>query len=123
MQDHSKDELSRALQVVISTINNCENIMPKFAEGTSQHTLLKNRIKAMYISKALIANEDEIGKFTQDDFIEALNPVKSIISKCEKAQIKFDSGTPQHTRFKTLIDAMYISKQLITDHITENEIN
>lgn len=121
MKDQSKDELSRALQIVISTINNCENMMPKFVEGTSQHTLLKNRIKAMYISKALIDNEDEICKFTQNDFIEALHPVKSIIGKCEKAQVKFDSGTPQYNRLKSLIDAMYISKQLITDHISKNK--
>jgi len=36
---------------------NCEKIQPKFHEGTSQHTLLKNRIKALYISKALITDE------------------------------------------------------------------
>ena len=29
----------------------------KFADGVPQHTLLKNRIKAMYISKSLITDE------------------------------------------------------------------
>lgn len=57
MDKYTKEELLKALQVVSSAINNCEKIHPKFAEGTSHHTLLKNGIKAMYISKSLITNE------------------------------------------------------------------
>ena len=60
MQEYTREELREALQVVTSTISNCEKIQPKFHEGTSQHTLLKNRIKALYISKSLIT--DEISK-------------------------------------------------------------
>jgi len=44
-------------RVVSSTISKCEKFQPKFAVGTSQHTLLKNRIKALYISKSLITGE------------------------------------------------------------------
>ncbi|SPF57023.1 conserved hypothetical protein [Candidatus Desulfosporosinus infrequens] len=51
--------------------------------------------------------------------IEALRPVSSIISKCEKAQLKFAEGTSHHTRFKNMIKAMYISKLLITDEISK----
>ncbi|MHC1748205.1 MAG: hypothetical protein AB9856_07435 [Cellulosilyticaceae bacterium] len=57
MDDYTKEELVAALRVVSSTIKNCEKIQPKFSEDTSQHTLLKNRIKAMYISKVLIIAE------------------------------------------------------------------
>lgn len=60
MDKYTKEELIEALQMVWSTIGKCEKIQPKFEKGTSQHTLLKNRIKAMYISKALIT--DEISK-------------------------------------------------------------
>lgn len=60
MEKYTREELGEALRVVSSTISKCEKIQPKFAEGTSQHTLLKNIIKAMYISKVLIA--DEISK-------------------------------------------------------------
>jgi hypothetical protein len=90
----------------------------KFAEGTSQHTLLKNRIKAMYISKSLITDDNAMDKYTKEELIEALRPVSSIISKCEKAQLKFAKGTSHHTRFKNIIQAMYISKSLITDEIS-----
>ena len=120
MNDYTKEELEEALRVVSSSISNCEKIQPKFAEGTSQHTLLKNRIKALYISKSLITNEDITNKYTKEELIEALRPVSSIISKCEKAQLKFAEGT-HHTRFKNMIKAAYISKALITDEINKRD--
>jgi flagellar hook-basal body complex protein FliE len=118
MDQYTREELEEALQVVSSTISKCEKMQLKFAEGTSQHTLLKNRLKAMYISKSLIADENVIDKYTKEELIEALRPVSSIISKCEKAQLKFAEGTSHHTRFKNMINAMYISKSLITDEIS-----
>lgn len=112
------EELEKALQVVSSTIDKCEKIHPKFAEGTSQYTLLKNRIKALYISKALI-EDGNIGKYKKEELLEALSPVSSIINKCEKGQKKFIQGTSHYNRFENIIKAMYISKSLITDEISK----
>ena len=119
MKKYTTEELSEALQVISSTISNCEKMQPKFAEGTSQHTLLKNRIKALYLSKSLIIDEDVMSKYTVEDLIEALPPVSSIISKCEKAQLKFTEGTAHYTRLEKLIKAMYLSKTLITNEISK----
>lgn len=63
MEKYTSEDLAGALKVVDSTISNCEKIQPKFSEGTSQHTLLKNRIKALYISKALIIREQNIEQY------------------------------------------------------------
>ncbi|AFM42399.1 hypothetical protein Desaci_3514 [Desulfosporosinus acidiphilus SJ4] len=117
--EYSREELAEASRVVSSTISQCEKIQPKFAEGTSQHGLLKNRIKAMYISKSLIADESSMNKYSKEELIEAVRPVSSIISKCEKAQLKFAEGTSHHTRFRNILKAMYISKSLITDEINK----
>jgi len=117
MNEYTIEELGEALQVVASTISNCEKMQLKFAEGTSQHTLLKNRIKALYISKALITDEGITSKYTKEELTEALPSVSSIISKSEKAQLKFAEGTSHHTRLKKIIKAMYISKALIEDEI------
>jgi len=57
MDKYTKEELINALKPIISIISKCEKAQLKFTEGTSQHTLLKNRIKAMYVSKALIEDE------------------------------------------------------------------
>ncbi len=53
-------ELIEVLQVISSSISNCEKIQPKFAEDASHHTRFNNLIKAMYISKSLIT--DKISK-------------------------------------------------------------
>ncbi|ERI91909.1 hypothetical protein HMPREF1982_02952 [Clostridiales bacterium oral taxon 876 str. F0540] len=121
MEKYTIEELSEALQLVSSTISNCEKMQPKFDEGTSQHTLLKNRIKALYISKSLITDEGDVVKYTKQELIGALPPVSSIIHKCEKAQLKFTYGTAQYTRLGKIIKAMYISKALITDEINKRD--
>lgn len=119
MEKYTIEELDKVLQVISSTISNCEKMQPKFAEGTSQHTLLKNRIKALYISKALVSNEDIMDKYTKEELIDSLKPVASVISKCEKGQAKFEEGTSHYTRFNKIINAMYISKELITEEINK----
>lgn len=119
MEKYTREELQEALRVVSSTISNCEKMQPKFEEGTSQHTLLKNRIQALYISKALITEEDVTDTYTDEELKEAIAPVSSIIRKCEKAQLKFAEETSHHTRLKGIIKEMYISKSLIIDEISK----
>jgi DNA-binding XRE family transcriptional regulator len=121
MEKYTREELAKALEVVISTISNCERMQPKFAVGTSQHTLLKNRIKALYISKLLITNHGVMDKYTKEELIEALPPVSSIISKCEKAQEKFAKDTTHFNRLENIIKTMYLSKKLITDEISKRD--
>lgn len=118
MEAYTREELAEALKAICSTITNCEKMQPKFAEGTAQYSLLKNRIMAMYISSSLVTGEDITDKYTKEQLLEALPPVVSIIHKCEKAQLKFEEGTGHHTRLKKIIKAMHISKALI-----EAEIN
>lgn len=121
MEKYTREEIKESLRVVSSTISNCEKMQPKFAEGTSQHTLLKNRIKSLYISKSLITDENVTNIYTKEELKEAIAPVSSIISKCEKAQLKFEEGTSHHTRLKNIIKAMYISKSLITYEISKRD--
>lgn len=121
MGTFSKEELADALRVVSSSISRCEKMQPKFAEGTSQCSLLKNRIKALYISKALITDDDSITAYTREDLAESLPPVSSIISKTEKAQSKYEKGTAPYKRFEPIIKAMHISKSLIEDNLRQRE--
>lgn len=113
MDHFSQEELADALREVSSSISRCEKMQPKFAEGTSQYSLLKNRIRALYISKALITGDDIIKSYTREDLAKALPPVSSIISKTEKAQSKYEEGTTPYKRFQPIIKAMRIAKSLI----------
>lgn len=126
MNKYTNEELTAALREVSSTIRKCEKMQGKFEEGTSQCSLLRNRIKAMVISKLLIESElsqkeqmtDSLRQYTKEELTEALRPVVSVISKCEKAQVKFDQGTSHHRRLENLIKAMDTSKGLIEDQLT-----
>ncbi|TYC84478.1 hypothetical protein FXB42_11970 [Acetobacterium wieringae] len=126
MDNYTDEELSEALREVSKTISNCEKMQKKFAEGTAQYSLLRNRIKAMVISKLLIESElsqknqmtEELGQVTKEELIEALRPVVSVISKCQKAQEKFAEGNAHYRRLENLIKAMKISKALIENRFT-----
>lgn len=54
---YTPEELTEALRAVNSMIHKCEKALEKFPEGNSHHTLLQGRLKAMYISKALITDK------------------------------------------------------------------
>jgi len=64
METYKPEELTESLRAINSIIHKCEKAQEKFPEGNSQHTLLRNRLKAMYISKALIT--EVLSKMEQD---------------------------------------------------------
>ncbi len=55
----TKEDLEEALRAIESTISKCEKVQPKLKQGTSQHTLLIRRIKALQIASSLIKRELE----------------------------------------------------------------
>lgn len=57
MLEYTKEELNEALRAINSIISKCEKAQEKFPNGNNHHTLLKNRLKAMYISKELIEDQ------------------------------------------------------------------
>lgn len=57
MDTFTQKELEEALRAIDSTIKKCEKVQPKLKQGTSQHTLLMRRIKALRIASELITRE------------------------------------------------------------------
>lgn len=51
MENYTKDELVEALRAIESTVRKCEKVLPKLQQGSSQHTLLVRRIKALMIAQ------------------------------------------------------------------------
>lgn len=131
MNHASQAELDSSLQLIVSTINRCEKMQNKFTEGMSQHTLLKNRIKALKISVILIEDklveDKKTGKhsfapYTEADLRKALPPITSIIHKTERAQSKYDRENPHFKKYLPLLRSMYIAKELIEKEVIEKEI-
>lgn len=123
MDDFTKEDMEEALQAIASMISKTEKSIVKFAQGTSQHTLQKNRLKALNIASSLISKElaksDARDCYTQEDLKKALAPITSLISKSEKAQKKLAQGTWQHTMLSHHLKALYIASPLLTKALSE----
>lgn len=116
-----KRELIATLDVIDSTIQGCVKVMPKFTSGSSQHTLLTNRIKALKISQQLLTDKETASDFTKEELQAAQAPIHSLIHKSEKAMSKFKPGHPAYTRLNKLIQAMTLSDLAIEDAL-QNQI-
>ena len=57
----TRDDLQEALGAFASMVSKSEKAQAKFSPGTSQHTLQRNRLKALHIAEALIKGELDKG--------------------------------------------------------------
>lgn len=100
-----------ALAIVVSAIARCRKMQPKFADGTSQASLLRNRIRALEIAESLLRGED--GGYSPEELQKALPPIASIHSKMSHARIKYDKDSTQYRRFTPTIEAMELCRKLV----------
>lgn len=80
-----------------------EKFLPKFADGTSQHSLLRNRIWALQTARELISGE---GKPDREELEFALPRIESIIRKTIKARDKYEPGSRNYRRFDPTVRVM-----------------
>lgn len=124
MDNFTKKDMEEALRAIASMTERSEKAQEKFAQGTSQHTLQKNRIQALYIASSLIKKElaehDAMDKYTKEDLEKALAPIASLISKSEKAQKKLAQGTWQHTMLRDNLKALYMASPLLTKAVSSD---
>ena len=120
--EFTTQQLEAAHKEIISIIRKCEKMEGKFAEGTSQHTLLKNRLFAMQVAKQLLektllsSEMDDKGRtYSYQELASAKEPVCSIIRKCSKAQSKYIKETANYRCYEPMIEAMQIAEQLIEE--------
>ena len=105
-------EQEQARKLVTSVIRRCERMVPRFAPGVSQHTLLKNRIQALRIGAALLDGGD-VSPYSDGALSAALEPLRSIVRKCETARSKYEPGSGQYGRYGGTVRAMELCQVLI----------
>lgn len=54
MDYYTKEDLEKALAPIASLISKSEKALEKLAQGTWQHTMLTNNLKALYIASPLL---------------------------------------------------------------------
>ena len=80
-----------------------EKFLLKFPEGTSQYSLLKNRIRALQTARELISGE---GIPSREELEFALPRIESMIHKMSKARDKYEPGSRNYKRFDPTVQAM-----------------
>lgn len=120
MLGFAQSQRQDALAVVDSSIRRCQQVQPKFAPGSSQHSLLRNRLRALSAAKALLLGETPEG-YTEADLKAALPPLASIRRKCSKAQEKHPPGSPFFTRFERTIRAMEVAEALVKEELERRQ--
>lgn len=106
-----EESIQKSLKIVNSAIQNCEKIQPKFPEGTSQCSLLRNRINALKIARSLLLGEGR--EYSPEALKQALPPILSIHSKTSNARKKYEPGSTQYRRFTPTIEAMEVCRALL----------
>lgn len=124
MENFTLEEYNYSKIEIEKIIRKCEGILPKFKIGTSQHSLLVNRINALSVCKDLIDKKFTINQiltqdYTVEEIKQSLAPIESIIHKCNKAQSKYEVGTLQYNRYIKMIQSMNICKSLIENELSK----
>lgn len=123
MNDFPEKDMEEALRSISSMIDRTEKAKEKFMQGTSQHTLQKNRLKALNIASLLISKKltgsSAVEYHTEEDLENALAPIISLISKSEKARAKLLQSTWQHTMLSNNLNALHIALPLLTEALSE----
>lgn len=117
MNGVTESEAKAALEAIASMMDRTRRAETKFAQGTSQHTLQRNRLQALHIAAALLEKSLGTGAavdvYAQEDLQKALAPITSLISKSEKAQAKLTQGTWQHRMLDNNLKALRLALPLL----------
>ncbi|MDE5977590.1 MAG: hypothetical protein K2G70_03880 [Turicibacter sp.] len=72
MDSYQQKDIEKALEVIDSIILRCEKAQLKFKAGTSHFSLLKNRIKALKVSKCLLEKDNDVDLYSRTELDESL---------------------------------------------------
>lgn len=111
----------QTIQFLADLIRRCEKMQPKFAEGTAQHTLLQNRIKALQIAQAVLRQDGSAARFPAAELEKALPPLLSIRHKSAKAQSKYGPETAQYRRYLPLLQAMQAAETALQRELSARQ--
>ena len=120
MHSFTQQQIKETLKIIESTIVNCEKVQPKLKEGSPSLSLSKNRIKALYISKDLLMNEEN--QYSKEELEKAVVQITSIKNKSTTGLNNAKEGSSTYTRFSRLIAAMNIILVYLEKAIEDSSI-
>ncbi|WFA22475.1 hypothetical protein ERY13_06405 [Paenibacillus mucilaginosus] len=114
MTDLDKLESIKSLK---STISKLESALSQMTQSGTNTTLVKKRLKAVYIGLATLENVwlQIPHHYTQEDLAEARNVITGLFPSIENSYVKSKAGSPQRTLLKRRIKALEKAVQAIDD--------
>ncbi|GGG12872.1 hypothetical protein GCM10010912_66630 [Paenibacillus albidus] len=117
MENVSNVDKLESIQSFQSTISKSENALAQMTQKGANTTLLKKRLKALYIGLAMLENvwNQRAHHYTQEDLAEARNVLTGLFPSIENIYTKSKAGSPQKTLLERRIKALELAVQAIDD--------
>jgi hypothetical protein len=102
-----------------STISKLENALSQMTQKGANTTLVKKRLKAVYIGLAIleIVWNQKPHPYTQEDLAEARDVLTGLFPSIENMYAKSKAGSPQRTLLERRIKSLKLAVQAI-DHLS-----
>jgi len=114
MDDYTTEEVREALAPIASLLSKSEKSQLKVPQGTWQHRMLGDNIKALRMGLALIGEASgDSDEPTRSDLEEALGALDSMIERVDRTQAKFSPGTSQHSLQRNRLKALRIARSAV----------
>ncbi|KAA6473744.1 hypothetical protein [Bacillus swezeyi] len=117
MENVSNADKSESIKSFQSTIGKSENALAQMTQKGANTTLLKKRIKALYIGLAMLEKvwDQRPHHYTQEDLAEARNILTGLFPSIKNIYAKSKAGSPQSTLLERRIKALELAVQAIDD--------
>ncbi|WP_002147600.1 hypothetical protein [Bacillus cereus] len=115
MENISNIDKLESIKSLQSTIHKLENALSQMTQKGANTTLVKKRLKAVYIGLAVLENVWTQGThhYTQEDLAEARHVLTGLLPSIERAYDKSKAGSPQRTLLTRRTKALELSIQAI----------
>ncbi|PZD97253.1 hypothetical protein DNH61_02515 [Paenibacillus sambharensis] len=115
MESVSNVDKLESIKSLQSTINKLENAAAQMTQNGANTTLVKKRLKAVYISLAVLENvwSQCPHHYTQEELAEARKVITGLLSSVKSSYAKSKTGSPQRTLLERRIKALQLSIQAI----------
>lgn len=104
-----------------STISKLESALSQMTLKGANTTLVKKRLKAIYVGLALLDNvwNHIPHHYTQEDLVGACNVLTRLLPTIENSYAKSKAGSPQRTLLERRIKALELAVKAIDNHISD----
>lgn len=113
-----------ACKAIEDMLEKSKKAQAKFEPGTSQHTLLANRIHALNVSLTLLSREAEqtvMHRYSMHELQSAIAPLTSLIHKSEKARTHLQPDSWQHTMLTSNLKGLNLALEILSDIVDKHQ--